>query len=197
MIEINEGLLETRTAAPAARAHTPSSDKQRDFAKSLGRQAADLAEGNSERLPVVEGLRSEWAAAMADRYKASAWIDAALALVRAWRVEDYERRPEQRILEDQVPDGMHKTNGVIYKVQAAVHGSGRPYAKVLVEQPGGGWAFEYAPGAIRNLSRSTLLSLEEAKEFGVLYGTCCACGRTLTDESSIAAGIGPVCATRF
>lgn len=57
--------------------------------------------------------------------------------------------------------------------------------------------FEYAKGVIRNLSEATLMSLDEAKAFGALYGTCCVCGRTLTDEGSIEAGIGPVCAKRF
>lgn len=94
-------------------------------------------------------------------------------------------------------EGMHKFGGVIFKVQRAVHGSGNLYAKALVEDGAGGWVFEYAPGAVRNLSEATKLSLEEAKQFGVLYGTCCVCGRTLTNEDSIADGIGPVCATKF
>lgn len=97
------------------------------------------------------------------------------------------------------PEGMHKLDGVIFKVQVAHQGSGNKYAKRLV--PGEGFgapaSFEYAPGAIRNLSEDTLLSLEDAKAFGALYGTCCVCGRTLTDETSIAAGIGPICAKRF
>jgi hypothetical protein len=41
------------------------------------------------------------------------------------------------------------------------------------------------------------MSLEEAKAFGRLYGVCVRCGATLTDEQSIEAGIGPVCAGRF
>ena len=95
------------------------------------------------------------------------------------------------------PEGVHKFGGVIFKVQKAVHGSGRLYAKALVEDGNGGWTFEYAPGAIKNLSAATRLTLEEAKRFGVLYGTCCVCGRTLTNEESIAAGIGPICAGKF
>jgi hypothetical protein len=108
--------------------------------------------------------------------------------------------PMQPKVEDgPAPEGMHKFGGVIFKVQRAVHGSGRPYAQALVEAPGSdsGWTFEYVPGAIKNLSSATKLSLAEAKAFGALYGTCCACGRTLTNEDSIAAGIGPVCADKF
>lgn len=93
---------------------------------------------------------------------------------------------------DELEDGMYRVDGVIYKVQHAVHGSGRQYAKELVGE-GADWSFEYAAGAIRKLRPEHRMTLEEAKEFGALYGTCCVCGRTLTKESSIAEGIGPVC----
>jgi hypothetical protein len=89
------------------------------------------------------------------------------------------------------PEGMHRVDGVIYKVQRSPE-SGRVYAKQLV-QHGDDWKFEYRAGAIRNLSESTRMTLEEAKEFGQLYGSCCVCGRVLTNEESIEAGIGPVC----
>jgi len=36
--------------------------------------------------------------------------------------------------------------------------------------------------------------LEEMKLYGRRTGNCCLCGRTLTNESSIEAGIGPICA---
>jgi hypothetical protein len=49
----------------------------------------------------------------------------------------------------------------------------------------------------QKLSDETLMTLEDAKEFGRLYGMCCQCGATLTDEKSIEAGIGPVCAGKF
>lgn len=113
----------------------------------------------------------------------------------------------------EAPEGMHRLDGVIYKVQRAVNGNGNVYAKRLdlTEPDCGGCAngepcglgcewgaeFVYAPGAIRKLSESTVMKLAEAKEFGALYGTCVRCGRTLTDEGSIAAGIGPICASKF
>lgn len=97
------------------------------------------------------------------------------------------------------PEGMHKVGDEIFKVQKAVHGSGHLYAKRLVAGEGYGSKarFEYAPGALKVLSVDTLMTLEEAKAWGALYGTCCVCGRTLTDEGSIEAGIGPVCAKKF
>jgi hypothetical protein len=87
-------------------------------------------------------------------------------------------------------------DGTIAKVQKAVHGSGRLYAKRLVVSETGG-TFEYAPGLIVQLDPGMRLSLEEASAFGKLYGWCIVCGRTLTDEKSIAAGIGPVCGGRL
>jgi hypothetical protein len=95
--------------------------------------------------------------------------------------------------------GMYQlADGAIYKVQLAVHGSGHLYAKRLVPGEFGEKAsFEYEAGAIRKLTAADRMSLEAAKAFGALYGTCCVCGRTLTDERSIEAGIGPVCSGRL
>lgn len=98
--------------------------------------------------------------------------------------------------------GMYRQDGVIYKVQKAVHGSGHLYAKRLVLAGEIGTTglgstsahFEYAAGMIRKLYAEDRMTLEDAKEFGHLYGVCCKCGATLTDENSIAAGIGPICA---
>lgn len=130
-------------------------------------------------------------------------------IARAERIEDLSTRETSSLIGDlqrapkraaataaEVPEGMHKVEDRIYKVQRAVHGSGNLYAKRLVQR-GENWSFEYAPGAVRNLSNETRMTLDEARAFGALYGTCCACGRTLTDEASIAAGIGPVCANKF
>ena len=100
-------------------------------------------------------------------------------------------------------EGMHKVGERIFKVQRAVHGSGGLYVKELIVRPlpDGSYntAFDYCKNGIRRfgLSRHTKMTLEQAKEFGALYGTCCVCGRTLTDEESIAAGIGPVCGAKF
>jgi hypothetical protein len=88
-----------------------------------------------------------------------------------------------------VGEGLYRMDGVIYKVQRALaSGNGHLYAKVLKQGH-----FSYAPGALRKLRDEHKMSLAEAQEFGKLYGQCCVCGRTLTDERSIADGIGPVC----
>lgn len=94
--------------------------------------------------------------------------------------------------------GMYRVGDDIFKVQVAVHGSGNLYAKRLVVNGVGEKAsFEYAPGVVRTLTQADRMSLEDAKAFGALYGTCCVCGRVLTNEVSIEAGIGPVCSGRL
>lgn len=85
----------------------------------------------------------------------------------------------------------------IFKVQVAVHGSGHLYAKRLVVEGEGDDAevyFEMARGAIFKLRASMKMTMEEAKAFGALYGTCISCARTLTDEDSIYNGYGKKCA---
>lgn len=94
----------------------------------------------------------------------------------------------------------------IYKVQKAVHGSGKLYAKVLVidvepVRDADGTViepaicyFDYAPGVIYRLRPEHKMSIEDMKQFGALYGSCCFCAKTLTDEDSIHNGYGKWCA---
>ena len=100
-----------------------------------------------------------------------------------------------------VGEGFYKLGTQIFKVQENLHGT-RTYAKALViveeydellgmDVKRGIW--DYAPGAIRNLRAEHRLTKEQAAEFGKLYGVCCVCGRRLTNEESIEAGIGPIC----
>jgi plasmid stabilization system protein ParE len=89
--------------------------------------------------------------------------------------------------------GVFKREGIVFKVKVAVHGSGKLYAQRW--NPGTqSWSYEL--GAMRFLAEEDRMTLAEASEWGKLYGTCIACGTTLTDEKSIAAGIGRVCATK-
>jgi hypothetical protein len=91
-------------------------------------------------------------------------------------------------------EGMYVKDGEIYKVQKAVHGSGHLYAKRLDKDS---QKFEYATGMVRQLTQAHKMSLAEAKAYGALYGVCCVCARTLTNEESIEAGIGPICVGRM
>lgn len=112
-------------------------------------------------------------------------------------------------------EGFYRTPGGLYvKVQLALHGSGRPYAKSLVvvqeaiKQPDGRLArdpdgkiiqpallrWQKADGMQYRLRPEWKLTLKEAGEFGALYGVCIKCGLPLTKEESIARGMGDVCA---
>ena len=101
--------------------------------------------------------------------------------------------------------GMYRNeSGEIFKVQESK--TGNRYAKKLVQISGErlteegetvSFEFEYAPGAVRSLTAAMRLSLEEAKAFGLKFGVCCVCGKTLTEATSVARGIGPVCITKL
>lgn len=97
-----------------------------------------------------------------------------------------------------VAEGMYRKDGVIFRVHRSRE-SGNLYAKRLeLDLTGSGKpSFVYARGAIMGLSDAHKMSREDAKAFGVETGICCVCGAFLTDERSVAEGIGPVCAKRF
>lgn len=110
-----------------------------------------------------------------------------------------------------IEDGMYRNphTGDIFKVQKAVHGSGNLYAKLLVVDQAwerdadgkilveGEAHFEYAPGAIRTLQAEWRMNLEQAKQYGALYGVCVRCGKTLTLEASIERAMGRTCAGKI
>jgi hypothetical protein len=102
----------------------------------------------------------------------------------------------------------HPETGEILKVYKAVHGSGNMVAKRLLierepERDGDtitvpaviNWL--YLGLASRFVRGHVKMLLDEAVKFGRIYGVCCRCGRTLTDETSIENGIGPVCIQYF
>lgn len=97
-------------------------------------------------------------------------------------------KPSNRITED----GMYRKDGIIYRVQRA-RGSGNLYGKRLDQET---MSFEYIPGILSEITPADRMTLEEAKEFGALYGVCCVCATVLTNEVSIAEGIGPICGKR-
>lgn len=118
-------------------------------------------------------------------------------------------------------DGMYMTaDGEIFKVQwNKAEGDGRRlYAKQMVGYGqndriaarvthftkanaeldlGLSISFEYAQGAMRWLTAEDRMTMEDAKAFGALYGTCVRCGRTLTLEESIERAMGRTCASKI
>lgn len=164
------------------------------------------------RAAFAQGLEE----AKATKATASKFIDAMIATIKRTRQAKAEKAQAEQVARvqerkqgqrnDADVDGMYLLpDGRIVKVQYAVHGSGNPYAKLLTKLDTPtikrgkrvDYGFEYAPGLVRECKPEHKMTLEQAKEWGALYGACCCCGATLTDEVSIEAGIGPICGKRF
>jgi hypothetical protein len=111
----------------------------------------------------------------------------------------------------ELDDGMYRRpkDGKIFKVYHTVHGANVQVAKELIvvdaglKTDDGSWyrqptvKFDYrGRKPLYTLTPAMRLSIEEARDFGACYGTCCICGRTLTNELSIHLGIGPICGRR-
>lgn len=66
---------------------------------------------------------------------------------------------------------------------------------------GSGWEYDGRESrkivADVKAGKLSLMTPEDAKRFGDLYGVCFKCSRTLTDPESIAQGYGPVCAGKM
>lgn len=82
--------------------------------------------------------------------------------------------------------------------------TGAEYVKVLRSERGhlyakvwDGYGWEFTAGLLRLLTADQRITAEQAKQFGVLYSRCVYCSRKLTDDRSIAAGYGPVCADLY
>lgn len=94
-----------------------------------------------------------------------------------------------------VEPGFYSLDGTVYRVVKA-KSTGNLYAKKLtLGESKGHW--DYAPGAMKNLARAEVLTLEAAKSMGHAHGICVICGAELTDPDSVERGIGPVCAAKI
>jgi hypothetical protein len=92
----------------------------------------------------------------------------------------------------EVSEGWYMVDKTPWKVQHNLQHTGI-YAKRLTPE---GW--EFVPGGLRTIAeKGEPMTREMAAEYGRLYGVCGVCGRELTDETSIEAGIGPVCSGRL
>jgi hypothetical protein len=160
------------------------------------RAAWQEAEDEIARLTGREARHPAWVDP-ASREEASTMIDRGKDARDTIRAELREARRAHRVAgRTEVTEGMWIVGEIIegmtpeiYKVQIAHHGSGRPYAKRLYAD-----GFDYDRGGIRRIAEAgRKMTLDEAKS----YGVCCRCGAVLTDERSIEAGIGPVCASKF
>lgn len=178
---------------PTATATAPS-EKQVAFALRLAdeRDIPPLGETAEKRRQTLQQFLDQ---ADLDRKALSWWID---------RLMGY---PEDRTGQaEPVEPGFYETaEGEVYVVKANRAGT-RVYAKRLVEHGGERLTedgevvhleFEYAPGVVQQLTGEQRMDLERARALSIRYGRCLACGKTLTDATSVERGVGPVCAKRF
>lgn len=182
----SEPVRETAERIATRNGPKPASDRQRDYLRDLER----------DRVAPDGYVSAADDPALTSR-DASGRIDILRAASRKPR-QVSPAAPARRVVVTE--DGMYRTaDGTIWKVQRAIHGTGNLYAKRLNPPAsyGGRATFTFVPGAIRDLVPADRMSLEDARAFGALYGTCCNCGRTLTNETSIDLGIGPVCRKGF
>lgn len=173
----------------------------------------EYGNGGARRAPVAPRERTNrYAGKCAD---CSGWVEAEAGLLGggpgAWFVKHRDggcpvvepapvaSTPTPTVRSEAV-EGIHRISGDrIVKVQRGRE-SGNLYAKLLVvtETDDGEYdgEFLYAPGLIVECSAETALSLDDARAYGALYSVCCVCAARLSDEDSIALGIGPVCGGR-
>lgn len=92
-----------------------------------------------------------------------------------------------------------KPNGVVFRVKVGKT-SGHLYAERLVKADKYNQTFaqfEYAPGALKELTADMRMTLAEVEEYNLDIVNCCICGRVLTKKSSKDAKIGPICASKY
>lgn len=92
---------------------------------------------------------------------------------------------------NELDEGMYKVGDNIFKVYRTRE-SDILVTKQLIDEH-----FEYTgKKPLSFITAEHRMTLDEAKAYGQVTGTCCVCGRKLTNETSIANGIGPVCEGR-
>ncbi len=192
---------ETEGVAPEVRETRTSSGKA---------QVDPLAKERAEAMAYIRDYTGRWDFILnlrADRKWGTKWFrltDRMVEVVLASKAREAqwaaERAPKAETVQtgDPVTEaGWYVKDGAVIKVQVAVHGSGRLYAKRLQVVAGQRGEWVYEPGLIRTLTKADALTAEEAAKMGSVYGVCVVCGAVLTDEESISAGIGPVCSGRL
>lgn len=162
----------------------PASDKQVSYLNSLlgARVIAD---------DLRDDLRARISDGTLDSKRASKAIDTLLSSPKASATATPSKIANLDL-------GMYRaSDGTIYRVHESRE-TGNRYAKrmdydLFSDKP----RFVYAKGAISTLTPADRMSLADAKAWGMETGFCCVCGAFLTDEKSVANGIGPVCAKYF
>lgn len=199
---------------PAASASRPATERQIDYARDLYRHIRgylealrDLGEADLDGVQTeLDLLTSVARAAKGDMARMSRLLDAAInrrdELKRKYEAAvNRSDRATDTLTTAAVPEGRYALRDSDGVVRFYVVDHGRPGTKwenfvfLSAQASDELHPIRNAPLRDRVLGEILEAGLEEST---VLYGTelgvCGRCGRTLTDEDSRAAGIGPVCA---
>lgn len=140
--------------------------------------------------------------------EASRWIDRALALPKqssefAHHQKSMPKVPDGRyaVMVDELVAGVCVETLKFFKVKMPTEGKWAGFTFLDAGRGGAHGDLQWTP--VKNLEYK-LLVLEligkdpqgAGKKFGQEVGVCCRCGRSLTDETSRARGIGPDCAEK-
>jgi hypothetical protein len=101
------------------------------------------------------------------------------------------RKSTERPQRVEVPEGIHVDRAGRY-VLVATSAKGYRFGKVW-----DGYGFAYERGATAGLSEVTVITAEQAAEFGHTFHRCVFCRHDLSTAESTAVGYGPVCAKTY
>ena len=180
-------LIDRLIKVPADGKTTGATDKQAAFIRTLGTQAGLNKQSIDAVLAAIKTPGD--ASKIIDSLKLDANNERMLQAARVREGKAQAAAPEASELDDAI----YSIDGEVRKVYHTQSGQ-----QVAKRWDGDLAEWEYiGKRGLRGLTAEHKMTLAQAVEFGSIYGRCCNCGRQLTDERSIEAGIGPVCAGRF
>lgn len=136
---------------------------------------------------------SEFAMSLASQFKTKGFLSPKQENILRSMYAKSTAKPAKAENDNPVTEvGMYQHEQTIYRVKLSKQG--RLYAMRFVPTaPTKSERFEYANGAIYKLRADERMTVEQVASLGLAFGVCCVCGAELTDEKSVAQGIGPVC----
>lgn len=172
---------------------------QKTFAESLYNQYSQRGNLSAKQWPYVEKI-------IGGLYKESEAPKKALQVDNFSRVIEIFDYAKSKGYKKRIKLRLGDENHKISLSPAPDNGvnAGSVYIKVNDEYRGkinrdGQWIVngERDESLVQKVSEFSMSPGETARKYGFKTGTCCVCGRTLTDKTSIAHGIGPDCAANW
>lgn len=168
----------------------PSTDKQRDYIKSL---AADRSIDESQAAFIASDAFSKITMQQASRIIGE--------LQKLPRVNNNAPRDTKSEALPDVPEGRYavEIDGVLkfYVIDKPTDGRWAGFTFVAVQASDDKYPIKSFASKLAILKLIAVNPREASERYGKELGACGICGRTLTDEESRANGIGPICAAKM